>query len=81
MKVDDRFGWQLPYRGGTDVLDGGNEQYPEQRFEVFALQLTSGSPGGIGIDEVNGFGGPGWPRLLIAHGVTTGEFRWAITCS
>ena len=54
------------------MLDGGNEPYSEQRIEVFALLLTPGSPGGIGIDEVDGFGGPGWPRLLVAHGVTTG---------
>jgi hypothetical protein len=55
------------YRGGTDVLDVGGEPGFEQRFEVIAFLLALHGPGGVGVDEIDWFGGPGRPGLLGAH--------------
>ena len=37
LEVDDRFGWQIGYSGGADVLDVGDQPGCEQRFEVVAF--------------------------------------------
>jgi hypothetical protein len=45
----------------------GDEPGCEQRFEVVAFLLALHGPGGVGVDEIDGFGGPGRPVLLAAH--------------
>lgn len=64
LQVDDRFRWQVGNRGGANMFDAGKESGREQRFETIALLLAVRDPGGIGIDEIDGFGRPGRPTRI-----------------
>ncbi|WP_168215138.1 hypothetical protein ACRDU6_00830 (plasmid) [Mycolicibacterium sp. ELW1] len=46
------------------MFDAGKESGREQRFETIALLLAVRDPGGIGIDEIDGFGRPGRPTRI-----------------
>jgi hypothetical protein len=79
LEVDDGFGWQIRDGGGADVLDAGDEPGCEQYFEVIAFLLATDGPGGVGVGEIDGFGGPVRPGLLAARRDTAPGY-WPRRC-
>jgi hypothetical protein len=70
LQIDDRFGWQIRYRCGADVLDAGDELWLKQGFEAIAFLLAPPCPGGVGLDKIHGFVRPRRQALLGTHTAT-----------